>query len=64
MCTRLLSFADNFYCQFLTNSSRIFPKEIRTNEIKNERDETKKWEEIIERNDLKIRNKKYIYDFQ
>ena len=30
--------------------------------IKNEIDETKKWEEKIKRKDLKYETKKYIYD--
>ena len=42
----------------------IFPKEIRTNEIKNEIDEIKKWEEKIKRKDLTYIANKYKYDFQ
>ena len=37
---------------------------MRTNEIKNEMYETKKWEEKIKREDLKYKTKNYTYDFQ
>ena len=37
---------------------------MKTNEIKNELGETKKWEEKIIRNDLKYETKNYMYDFQ
>ena len=37
---------------------------MRNNEIKNEIDEIKKWEEKINRKDLIYRAGKYIYDFQ
>ena len=37
---------------------------MRNNEIKNEIDYIKKWEEKIKRKDLKYEIKKYIYDFQ
>ena len=35
-----------------------------TNEIKNETDEIRKWEEKIKRINLKYETKKYIFDFQ
>ena len=41
-----------------------FPKEMRTNEIKNEIDEIKKWEDKIKRKNLKYETSKYIDDFQ
>ena len=37
---------------------------MRTNEIKNEMYEIKKWEEKIKREDLKYKTKNYTYDFQ
>ena len=37
---------------------------MKNNEIWNEIDEIKKWEEKIKRKDLKYETKKYIYDFQ
>ena len=37
---------------------------MRTNEIKSEIDEIKRWEEKIKRKDLKYETKKYIYNFQ
>ena len=42
----------------------IFPKDMRTNEIKNEIYEVKKWEVKIKREDLKYKTKNYIYNFQ
>ena len=42
----------------------IFPKDMRTNEIKNEIDEIKKWEERIKRKDLKNETKNCTNDFQ
>ena len=39
---------------------RIFPKETRTNEIKNKIDEIKKWEEKIKRKDLKYEKNTYM----
>ena len=39
-------------------------KNWRKNEIKNELDEIKKWEEKIKRKDLIDRTNKYKYDFQ
>ena len=42
----------------------FFPKYMKNNEIWNEIDEIKKWEEKIKRKDLKYETKKYIYDFQ
>ena len=37
---------------------------MRANEVKNEIDEIKKWEEIIERKDLKYETNRYRFDFQ
>ena len=37
---------------------------MRTNKIKNEIDEIKKWEEKIRRKDLVYKANKYTYDFQ
>ena len=37
---------------------------MRTNEIKNEIDEIRKWDQKIKRKDLKYRTNKYLYDFQ
>ena len=37
---------------------------MRNNEIKNELNETKTWEEQIEWKDLKYKTNKYTYDFQ
>ena len=42
----------------------LFPKEMRSNEIKNQIDEIQKWEDKIKRKDLKYETYKYIYDFQ
>ena len=42
----------------------IFPKDMQTNEIKNEIYEIKKWEEKIKQKDLKYKTKNYTYDFQ
>ena len=42
----------------------FFAKYMKNNEIWNEIDEIKKWEEKIKRKDLKYETKKYIYDFQ
>ena len=42
----------------------IFPKEMRTNKIKNEMDEIKKWEEKVKTKDLTDKANKYKYDFQ
>ena len=41
----------------------IFPKDMKTNEIKHEMYEIKKWEEKIKQKDLKYK-KKYTYDSQ
>ena len=48
----------------LKSTKGLFPKEMRTNEIKNETDEIKKWEDIIKRKDLKYETNKHIYDFE
>ena len=37
---------------------------MRTNEIKNEIDEIKKWEDKIKGKYLKLETNKYMYDFQ
>ena len=42
----------------------LFPKDMRTKEIKNKIDEIRKWEEKIKQKDLRYERKKYIYDFQ
>ena len=41
----------------------IFPKEIRSNETKNEIDKNKKWQEKSKQNNSKYETKKYISDF-
>ena len=43
---------------------RIFPKYMRTNELKNEIYEVKNWEEKIKRKNLKYKTTNYIYNFQ
>ena len=50
--------------QELESIEGIFPKNMRTNEIKNEIEDIKKWEEKINRKDLKYKTNKYLYDFQ
>ena len=50
--------------QKLKSIEGLFPKEMRSNEIKNEIDEIQKWEDKIKRKDLKYETYKYIYDFQ
>ena len=42
----------------------VFQKNMRTDEIKNEIDEIRKWEEKINRKDFKYKTNKYLYDFQ
>ena len=42
----------------------FFSKGVRTNEIKNEIHEIKKWEEKVWRKDLIYKANKYKYDFQ
>ena len=37
---------------------------MRTDEIKNEIDEIRKWEEKINQKDLKYKTKKHLYDFK
>ena len=49
--------------QYIKSIVGIFPKEMRTNEIENEIDEIKKWEEKIKRKDLKYEPEKYTYGF-
>ena len=41
----------------------VFPKGMRTNEIKNQTDEIKKWEEKVRRKDLVYKTNKYKYGF-
>ena len=41
----------------------IFPNVMKTNEMKNEIDEIKKWKGKIKREGLKYETKRYIYDF-
>ena len=48
----------------IKSTEGIFPKDIRTNEIKNEIYEIKKWEQKIKQKDLKCETKKYTYYFQ
>ena len=50
--------------QELKSIEGFFPKKIRNNEIRNEMDEIKKWEEKIKRKDLICKANKYKYDFQ
>ena len=42
----------------------LFPKWMKTNEVKNEIYKIKKSEEKIKRKDLKYETNKYVYDFQ
>ena len=44
--------------QELESTEGLFPKNMRTNEIKNEIDEIRKWEEKIKRKDLKYKTNK------
>ena len=50
--------------QELESIKGLFPKSMRTDEIKNEIDEIRKHEGKIERKDLKYKTNKYIYHFQ
>ena len=50
--------------QVLKSIEGLFPKNMRTNEIKSEIDEIKKWEDKIIRKDLKCEANKCIYDFE
>ena len=50
--------------EYIESIKGLFPKEMRTNEIINEIDEIKKWEEKTKWKDLKYETNKYIYDFQ
>ena len=45
--------------QDIKSTDGIFPKEMRTNEMKNKIYEIKKWKEKIKQNDLKYETKKY-----
>ena len=44
--------------EYIKSIEGIFPKDMRTNEIKNEIYEIKKWQEKIKREDLKYKTKK------
>ena len=59
----LKSFKSDENKQDIKSIDAVFPKEIRTNEIKNEIDEVNKWEEKSERKDLKyeIKNRYMIF---
>ena len=50
--------------QYIKLIDTFFPKDIRTNEIKNEIDEIRKKEGKIKRKDSKYETKKHKYDFQ
>ena len=50
--------------QKLQSIEGLFPKNMGTNEIKNEIDEIRKWKEKIKRNYLKYKTNKYLYNFQ
>ena len=50
--------------QDLKSIEGLSPKEMRTNEIKNEFDEIAGWEDKIKTNNLKYETSKGIYDFQ
>ena len=50
--------------QELKSTEGLFPKEMRTNEIKNEIDEIKNFEEKIKQKGLKYETNKYIYHFK
>ena len=41
----------------------LFPKDMRTDEIKNEINDIKKWENKIKRKDLKYETNRYKFDF-
>ena len=47
--------------QKLKSIEELFPKEMVTNEIKNEIDEIRKWEDKIKQKNLKYKTNKYIY---
>ena len=49
--------------QKLETIEGLFPKNMRTNKIKNEIDEIRKWEEKIEQKDLKYKTNEYRFDF-
>ena len=50
--------------QDIISTVGMFPKGMKTNEIKNEIDKIRKWEEKIKQKKFKYETKKYIYDFQ
>ena len=47
--------------EYIKSIEGIFPKDMRTNEIKNEIYEIKKWQEKIKREDLKYKTKKITH---
>ena len=50
--------------QELESIEGFFPKNMRTNETKNEIDQIIKWEEKIKWKNFKYKTNKYLYDFQ
>ena len=50
--------------QELKSIKGLFLKEMTADEIKNEVDEIKKWENKVKRKDLRYETNKYVYDFQ
>ena len=50
--------------QQLESIEGLFPKNMRTNKIKNEIDEFRKWKEKNKRKDLKYKTNNYLYNFQ
>ena len=50
--------------EYIKSIEGIFPKDMRTNEVKNYIYKIKKWEEKIKREDLKYKTKNYTYDIQ
>ena len=49
--------------QELKSIEGIFPKNMRTDEIKNEIDDIRKWEEKIEQKDLNYKTNEHLSDF-
>ena len=50
--------------QELESTEGLYPKNVRTDEIKNGISEIGNWEEKNKRKDLKCKPNKYLYDFQ
>ena len=50
--------------QELKSIKGLFLKEMTADEIKNEVDEIKKWENKVKQKDLRYETNKYVYDFQ